>query len=378
VGEDRTDAHSGGRGSDRLTIAEAAALLGVHKNTVRNRIRNGLYRAEMVQTERGPTYLIERESLLTNLSTNTLSSASQELVSQQAMEFVQELLRPFVSELGEIREELGAERVRREMAESTLRAGMAEEQRRREEAERERDDLRRELYALREARESPQTVEDQPERAEEPRSDTEGAQGGTERPQQRHGWREPLDKLPWWQYVLGLFLVFSAGLLASIVAENLALRFDTPIFVGVLILGAIVWSTPGIFGFWVGYRKRNLRLRSQVLPLGVLVSGVALLGAHGEQLLLTFAALNYINLRDLLLYFSHRVCSSYLPPLSETLGNVAEPAVPPALYPRPLCPGPREQARYHGMIGLLGSKRFSAGPGRLSRLSLPLSEPLSR
>ena len=257
----------------------------------------------MVQTERGPTYLIERESLLTNLSTNTLSSASQELVSQQAMEFVQELLRPFVSELGEIREELGAERVRREMAESTLRAGMAEEQRRREEAERERDDLRRELYALREARESPQTVEDQPERAEEPRSDTEGAQGGTERPQQRHGWREPLDKLPWWQYVLGLFLVFSAGLLASIVAENLALRFDTPIFVGVLILGAIVWSTPGIFGFWVGYRKRNLRLRSQVLPLGVLVSGVALLGAHGEQLLLTFAALNYINLRDLLLYF---------------------------------------------------------------------------
>ena len=37
------------------------------------------------------------------------------------MDFVQELLRPFVSELGEIREELGAERIRREMAESTLR-----------------------------------------------------------------------------------------------------------------------------------------------------------------------------------------------------------------------------------------------------------------
>src|SRR5688572_11756082 len=118
----------------------------------------------MVQTEREPTYLIERESLLTNLTTNTLSSASQELVSQQAMEFVQELLRPFVSELGEIREELGAERVRREIAESTLREGMAEEQRRREEAERERDDLRRELYALREPQESPETVEE-PERA---------------------------------------------------------------------------------------------------------------------------------------------------------------------------------------------------------------------
>jgi excisionase family DNA binding protein len=188
VGQGRTDAYSGGRDADRLTIAEAAALLGVHKNTVRNRIKNGLYRAEMVQTERGPTYLIERESLLTNLSTNTLSSASQELVSQQAMEFVQELLRPFVSELGEIREELGAERVLREMAESTLRAGMAEEQRRREEAERERDDLRRELYALREARESPETVEEELQRAA-PHSATGGAQEGV--------------RSPWWRRVFG-------------------------------------------------------------------------------------------------------------------------------------------------------------------------------
>src|SRR5918994_4194235 len=184
VGEDRTYAHSVVRGRDRLTIAEAAALLGVHKNTVRNRIKNGSYRAEMVHTERGPTYLIERESLLTNLSTNTLSSASQELVSQQAMEFVQELLRPFVSELGEIREKLGAERVRREMAESTLRAGMAEEQRRREEAERERDDLRRELYALREPRESPHTVDEEPEMAESPRSAVE-----SQEPVRRAWWR---------------------------------------------------------------------------------------------------------------------------------------------------------------------------------------------
>jgi excisionase family DNA binding protein len=190
VGEDRTYTHSGGRGADRLTIAEAAALLGVHKNTVRNRIKNGLYQAELVHTERGPTYLIERESVLTNLTANTLSSASQELVSQQALEFVQELLRPFVSELGEIREKLGAERVRREMAESTLREGMAEEQRRREEAERERDDLRRELFALREARESPETVDEQQGRGQ-PRPATGEAQEGVQRPW-RSLWRRIL------------------------------------------------------------------------------------------------------------------------------------------------------------------------------------------
>jgi hypothetical protein len=43
---------------------------------------------------------------------------------------------------------------------------MVEEQLRGEEAEREREDLRRELFARREPRESPQTVEEEPERAE--------------------------------------------------------------------------------------------------------------------------------------------------------------------------------------------------------------------
>jgi len=142
----------------------------------------------MVQTERGPTYLIERESLLTNLTANTLSSASQELVNPQAMEFVQELLRPFVSELGKVREELGAERARRKMAEFTLRDGMDEERRRREEAERERDELRRELHALREPRESPETAEEQQGRGEL-RPATVEAQEGARR--------------PWWRRLLG-------------------------------------------------------------------------------------------------------------------------------------------------------------------------------
>ena len=169
MGEGR-DTNNIGRGDNRLTIAEAAALLGVHKNTVRNRIKNGSYRAEMVQTERGPTYLIERESLLTNLSANTLSRAQQVLGGHQAMEFVQELLRPFVSELGEIREELGAERVRRQMAEERTAA------------------LEAELQGFREARESPQTVEQEPERAA-PRPATVESQ-------------EPLQR-PWWKRVFG-------------------------------------------------------------------------------------------------------------------------------------------------------------------------------
>jgi hypothetical protein len=91
-------------------------------------------------------------------------------------------------EWGEIREELGAERVRREMAESTLREGMAEEQRWREEAERERDDLRRELYARREPRESPKPGEEQQGRGE-PRPATLEAQESAQR--------------PWWRRIFG-------------------------------------------------------------------------------------------------------------------------------------------------------------------------------
>jgi hypothetical protein len=83
--------------------------------------------------------------------------------------------------LGDLREELGAERARREMAETTLREGMAEERRRREEAERERDYLRRELFGLREPRESPQTVGEEHDRAE-PRPATGGTQEGAQRP----------------------------------------------------------------------------------------------------------------------------------------------------------------------------------------------------
>jgi excisionase family DNA binding protein len=179
VGEDRKDVHSVGRGGDRLTIAEAATLLGVHKNTVRNRIKDGTYKAEKVITERGQTYMIERNSLLTNLTTNTLSSGSQQLVSPAPMEFVQELLRPFVSELGDVREELGAERARRRMAEERAAA------------------LEAELDALKEARESPES-EASPGPSEKSPTPARGdAQETTERPQSAAAPRS------WWRRVFG-------------------------------------------------------------------------------------------------------------------------------------------------------------------------------
>jgi hypothetical protein len=75
-----------------------------------------------------------------------------------------------------------------EKAESTLREELAEERRRREEAEQERDDLRRELYALREAPEASEASDEQQGRGE-PHPDAPGAQETVRR--------------PWWRRMFG-------------------------------------------------------------------------------------------------------------------------------------------------------------------------------
>jgi len=51
------------RGSDRVTIAQAASLLDVHPNTVRNRVKAGVYDAEKVVTENGQTWMITRNRI---------------------------------------------------------------------------------------------------------------------------------------------------------------------------------------------------------------------------------------------------------------------------------------------------------------------------
>jgi transcriptional regulator with XRE-family HTH domain len=63
VAEDGAD--NAGGAIERVTIAEAAALLGCNPNTVRYRVMSGMYRAEKIDTEHGPTWMIERESLTT-------------------------------------------------------------------------------------------------------------------------------------------------------------------------------------------------------------------------------------------------------------------------------------------------------------------------
>jgi excisionase family DNA binding protein len=187
VGEDRTEgAQQDESPKEYVTVGEAANLLGIHRNTVHHRIKTGRITAHKVVEGGREVYRVERDSLgvgRTSAHVHTLdaqrTTASEEL-SRMIATRLDEIVRDYTHELGDLREELGAERARREMAEATLREGMDEERRRREEAERERDYLRRELYALREPRESPETVEEQQGRGQ-PHSDAPGAQEGVQR-----------------------------------------------------------------------------------------------------------------------------------------------------------------------------------------------------
>ncbi len=138
MAEEHHSANSPDRDVNRVTISEAASLLGVHPNTVRNRVKDGTYQAEKFVTERGPTWYIDRDSLVTNTPTSGLQAHPQHIVNKEALEVVQDLLRPFVEDLGRVREELGAERVRREQA------------------ERERDELAARLAKLEPAPEPPE------------------------------------------------------------------------------------------------------------------------------------------------------------------------------------------------------------------------------
>jgi excisionase family DNA binding protein len=229
VGEERTGRQSG----HHVTVDEAARHLGLTVDAVRKRVQRGQIAYEKDEGGRVRIILDESETLqdIGPDSTGQATGTHEELVEE--LRRTNELLREVITTrdeeirrrdtiimnmteamkalnpptpedssearespessgpaggIGEVWEELDTERARREMAESTLREGIAEEQRRREEAERERDALRRELFALTEERESPKTVEEERERAE-PRPVAEEAQEGAQR--------------PWWRRVFG-------------------------------------------------------------------------------------------------------------------------------------------------------------------------------
>jgi hypothetical protein len=229
VGEDRTGEPQANH--ERLTVAQAAIRLGITEGAVRSRIKRGTLRTDKVggtvfvlwgygtsQANQPPNIDVPRDQseLIASLQDQVsylreqldaerearteehrrhdtvlaqLSAANAEQARTiRALEAPQEA--PEDAEtVEEATDDLGAERARRETAETTMHEGMAEERRRREEAERERDDLRREMHARGRQQEAHEADEQQQGRGQ-PHSATGEAQEGA-RPR------------PWWRRMFG-------------------------------------------------------------------------------------------------------------------------------------------------------------------------------
>ena len=150
MGEERT-----GRDLDRLTVAEAAGALGVSQDAVRKRITRGTIPHDRDESGRVFVYLAPSE---------TVHKTDQDTAQDAASKTVQDAyIRSLEDQIAFLRREL--ERKDGILLNLTERIPQ--------------------LEAPSEARESPQTVEQEPERAE-PQSDAPGDQEGVQR---RSWWR---------------------------------------------------------------------------------------------------------------------------------------------------------------------------------------------
>jgi hypothetical protein len=214
----------------RLTLRQAAAVLGVSESAIRKRVERGTLRSD-----KGPDG--RRYVYLDNVTDNMADERADTSATPERDALISELR----AHNDTLRDQLEAERQAHAEARRII-AGLVE----RIPA----------IEAPQEARASTQPVEEEPERAE-PQSATEGAQEGTERPQQRSGWLAPVDKLPWWHYVVGLSLVFLGAIFSFSVVERWWGNFPAISVIGVLMGMSVI---PGVFGFWVGFRQRNPQL----------------------------------------------------------------------------------------------------------------------
>lgn len=112
-----------GMDGQRLTIAQAAEVLGVHPNTVRNHIKSGKIRADKVITNRGPTYLIP-EGELTKIGAPAagavviaapaggVDGSSHELTGRRHLEemelLIKQIVEPVTGQLAEVTSQLRA------------------------------------------------------------------------------------------------------------------------------------------------------------------------------------------------------------------------------------------------------------------------------
>lgn len=159
MGEDRTGESQANR--ERLTVAQAAARLGITEGAVRSRIKRGT----LPTSREGSNVFV----LLGGSTSQANQSPNAGVPTAQA-----ELVEALRDQIEDLRRERDEWREQARVADRLLSAAL--------------ERIPPQLEAPSEARESPETVEEEPQRAE-PHSATGGAEEGVRR--------------PWWRRVFG-------------------------------------------------------------------------------------------------------------------------------------------------------------------------------
>ena len=181
-------------GSGWTTTKQAAKVLGVSRRSVQGYVRRGLLEAQEQGQGVNKTFFVSIDSLnalhdrrrreaseaakFAEASAEEAETANQHTDTGEALRHAIERVEARTAEATELRIRLELT----EQAQSTLQEELIEERRRREEAERERDELRRELFAIREPRPYPEPLEEQQGRGQ-PHSDALGPQESVQRAQ---------------------------------------------------------------------------------------------------------------------------------------------------------------------------------------------------
>jgi uncharacterized coiled-coil protein SlyX len=238
VGEARTDRPS--PDLDRLTVAQAADALSISQDAVRKRIARGTIPHDRDESGRVFVYLKPSE---------TVHKTDQDTAQDVASKTVQDTyIRSLEDQIAFLRRELERK--------DTILLNLTERI--------------PQLEASSEARESPQTVEE-PERAGAP-PDTGSAEEATERPA-----ATPVEGLPRWEWVLGVALSIAsyptALLLQSYIFFSTNSAPSPPLnpYSLVVWLPMLLLVVPGVFGYRVGRRLRNLRFWHHIAPTAALL-----------------------------------------------------------------------------------------------------------
>jgi hypothetical protein len=193
-GGDAADIREPTAPSGWVTTTVAAKSLNVSPRTVRWHIERGNLEAKAEGEGVRRSWLVSIDSLqaLRDSRQSAAHSPGDYRVEAESADMIADTpgnpIRELADRLVEEAARASEFRVRLELserAESTVRAELAEERRRREEAEREREDLRRELEMIREARESPEG----PGPTKTPTPASGEAQTVAEPPERRSWWR---------------------------------------------------------------------------------------------------------------------------------------------------------------------------------------------